>query len=90
VFSPFSSPPTPYTVAVSLQATYRNEDEEEDEFAHRTTTIASEPQSGMKSNPVTSNSDEGDGIATVQGSTKNASTPTFQPIQLYILSEQTN
>jgi hypothetical protein len=33
VFSPFSSPPTPYAVADSLQATYRNEDEEEDESA---------------------------------------------------------
>jgi hypothetical protein len=33
VFSSFSSPLTPYAVAVSLQATYRDEDEEEDESA---------------------------------------------------------
>jgi hypothetical protein len=36
VFSPFSSPLTPYAIAVSLQATYRDEDEEEDESRQQT------------------------------------------------------
>jgi Set1/Ash2 histone methyltransferase complex subunit ASH2 len=55
----------------SLQATYRDEDEEEDESVHRTTTkpppptatgspstTASEPQNGVKPDPVTSDSDD--------------------------------